>query len=1083
MDKANSYSYSTLIFIIIIHLLQLNLLNQSEIKLVIKGKGTQHILYDSFPYEPSEIIVNGISKASCKKSCYLENEDKNDIIIKFALQINTCENMFKYLDNIIEADLSNFDTSKVTNMAFMFAWCSKLKKIDFGDIDTSLVTSIQSIFLFCEELTPVETPKFNSQKLESIQDIFASCYKLIAVKLKNLDTSKTKYMRGLFYRCYKLKYVDISNFQTPYVIDVSFMFDDCSSLIYADLSSFIIHNSIYTESQFRQVNNNLKICVKDATTRRFLPGSKDDCSNPCFNNNIKIDNNRNTCINSCNEVSNKYEYYNICFDSCPENTYTIINEFLCYDKKPKGYYFDKENNINKYKPCFETCKDCNKKGSEKGNNCIECKDGYEFLKDSMYISNGNCYEICNALFYFDEFSNFICVNECPEKFNKIIKEKNKCIDECKNDDIYKYEYNNTCYQACPSGSRFLFNYYCIDELINNQTFYLELIKNKVIKSINIDEFNADNDLIFINQEIAYTVSSTSKQNKNLLMKNVTSVNLGDCIYKLKDKYNISKDEEKNLYILKIDIPLEGMKIPKIEYEVYYPLYNQELIQLDLSICKNTQINISIPINISLDDLDLFNSSSALYNDICYTLTSESGTDKSLKDRKYEFINKNLTLCEENCKFIDYDNTTKKVICSCYTKINLPIISEAKIDTNLLLKNFKDIKNIGNFIMLKCLYLILQKDNIFRNSSNYVILLIFLISIFTVFFFAFHDYLQIKQIIKKIIKIKNSKNIDRSETKNIVKEQNKKIILNEKKNFNKSKRQNKVKKRHLKEEIKSVKLKSHKQKQEKINFYQNITNILKINGKNKGKKTKFKKQSKYELNRKKLYNKLSYIDDELNDLEYKDAIKVDKRTYCQYYISLLKTKHLFIFSFITSGDYNSKIIKIYLFFYTFLIEYTISAMFYTDSTMHEIYEEEGSFDIIYQLPQIIYSSLITNSINSIITSLGLCQSDILKIKNCNKNISVNKSKKVLKCIKCKIINFFIITYIFLILFWAYLGCFCTVYKNTQIHLLIEVSSSFATSLITPLFFNLLPGIFRIPSLKNIKSNRYILYKFSKILQIF
>ena len=128
MDKANSYSYSTLIFIIIIHLLQLNLFNQSEIKLVIKGKGTQHILYDSFPYEPSEIIVNGISKASCKKSCYLENEDKNDIIIKFALQINTCENMFKYLANIIEADLSNFDTSKVTNMAFMFAWCSKLKK-------------------------------------------------------------------------------------------------------------------------------------------------------------------------------------------------------------------------------------------------------------------------------------------------------------------------------------------------------------------------------------------------------------------------------------------------------------------------------------------------------------------------------------------------------------------------------------------------------------------------------------------------------------------------------------------------------------------------------------------------------------------------------------------------------------------------------------------------------------------------------------------------------------------------------------------------------------------------------------------
>ena len=158
------------------------------------------------------------------------------------------------------------------------------------------------------------------------------------------------------------------------------------------------------------------------------------------------------------------------------------------------------------------------------------------------------------------------------------------------------------------------------------------------------------------------------------------------------------------------------------------------------------------------------------------------------------------------------------------------------------------------------------------------------------------------------------------------------------------------------------------------------------------------------------------------------------------------------------------------------------MFYTDSTMHDIYVDEGSFDFIYQIPQIICSSLISNALNFIITTLGLCQSDILKIKNCNINNIGPKTKEVLKCIKCKIIIFFIITYIFLVFFWAYLGCFCVVYKNTQIHLLIEVSSSFATSLVTSLFLNLLPGIFRIPSLKNIKSNRYILYKLSKILQL-
>ena len=227
-----------------------------------------------------------------------------------------------------------------------------------------------------------------------------------------------KSMRGIFYRCYELKYVDYSNFQTPYVTDVSYMFDDCWSLIYIDLSSFRIQNPIDITDQFREVRSNPKICVKDDTTREFMPGSRNDCSDVCFRRNIKICLGQNTCIDNCNRCSNKYEYYNICFYKCPENTYPKINEFLCLDKKPKGYYL--KRSISKYSLCYEFCSDCNKEGNEINNNCIECKNGYQFLKDSMYSSNGNCYEICNYFFYFDEFNHFNCVRECPEQFNKKI---------------------------------------------------------------------------------------------------------------------------------------------------------------------------------------------------------------------------------------------------------------------------------------------------------------------------------------------------------------------------------------------------------------------------------------------------------------------------------------------------------------------------------------------------------------------------------------------------------------------------------------------------------------------------------------
>ena len=116
----------------------LHLYQQSEIKLVFKGKGEQQILNNTFLFDPSEVLVNGNLKESCKKSCYLENDDKNEVIIKFQTQINTCENMFRELNNLIETDLSKFDASKVSDMSWMFFNCTNLKKIDFGDIDTSL---------------------------------------------------------------------------------------------------------------------------------------------------------------------------------------------------------------------------------------------------------------------------------------------------------------------------------------------------------------------------------------------------------------------------------------------------------------------------------------------------------------------------------------------------------------------------------------------------------------------------------------------------------------------------------------------------------------------------------------------------------------------------------------------------------------------------------------------------------------------------------------------------------------------------------------------------------------------------------
>ena len=79
-----------------------------------------------------------------------------------------------------------------------------------------------------------------------------------------------------------------------------------------------------------------------------------------------------------------------------------------------------------------------------------------------------------------------------------------------------------------------------------------------------------------------------------------------------------------------------MNISKIEYDVYCKINRTKLQKLDLSICDKSKITISIPVTLN-ESLEILNSSSAYYNDICYTTTSENNTDISINDNKKNFV--------------------------------------------------------------------------------------------------------------------------------------------------------------------------------------------------------------------------------------------------------------------------------------------------------------------------------------------------------------------------------------------------------------------------------------------------------------
>ena len=85
-----------------------------------------------------------------------------------------------------------------------------------------------------------------------------------------------------------------------------------------------------------------------------------------------------------------------------------------------------------------------------------------------------------------------------------------------------------------------------------------------------------------------------------------------------------------------------------------------------------------------------------------TYTSEDGTDISLSDRKCNFVNNNLTVCEEDCNFNGYNYKTGKASCSCIVQTNPNTkIGDIVFDKNKLLDSFTNFNNIMNLKVLKC----------------------------------------------------------------------------------------------------------------------------------------------------------------------------------------------------------------------------------------------------------------------------------------------------------------------------------------------------------------------------------------------
>mgnify|MGYP006873017455 CR=1 FL=1 len=751
-------------------------------------------------------------------------------------------------------------------------------------------------------------------------------------------------------------------------------------------------------------------------------------------------------LNKCIECNNKLGYFPLNYI---ENNDEIYKE--CYNNQTKlsNFYFDFRS--NSFNLCYELCNTCNNGGNSIENNCTSCISGYMLNPDR--INRTNCVYNCTYYYYY-KYGQYKCTDkgQCPLDNNLLIRPKNKCINNCDLDSIYKYQYNSECFEKCPNNT--FSNSLKICEDNNTDICSLSIFNF----DLNIQEMNSyDIELSSINyaREFSYTENHISQYNNELysyiLFKNDDCINklslsfsiidFGSCYEKMQSYYNTTKKLIIALMNVKNDI-----NKPLTLYEVFEPETGKR-INIE-KICKDKSIIIEENLEhylksskdlVSEQNIDIFNLSGSFYTDICYHFKSPNKKDVPLKDRILTFY-PNISFCDDGCIYKGVNLETLKAECEC--KIinffdNYLLVNDLPLFDNIIGEAVNFIKE-SNILVLKCYKDLFRFKYYYHNKGYYIISSLILIQMLCSFIFFYLDLLKIK---KYIYNLTNCFIKQKRKESNIVLNPSKKRSKTQIQKYNKKNKKNKTRKLKLKNsKINNIN-----------NFHENINSSSKNIILNEKRQKILNK--KYKINSINLKDKLSnhykltnseenafkeYLSTDLDDLEFEEALEKDKRKLCEIFVDNIKNENLFIKTFFISDNIRPRSIKILLFLLMINLYFVTNALMYNEEYISKLYnsnEEQSFFNFLYNTTErLIYVSIINIVISYLIEIYFVKEKKLKGIFLKNSNILYIKYKI------CKLINyigksykhFIILNYLIIIFSWYYIFCFNNVYPNTSLY---------------------------------------------------
>ena len=192
------------------------------------------------------------------------------------------DRLFYQLTNLESVDLSNVNTSNVTDFRMMFYNCAKLISLDLSDFDTQNVENMYQTFAYMTNLKDLNLDNWNLSSLTNFSGTFDRCSSIVNLDLSNINVGNVTTMYAAFRYMTSLKALNVSGWGSNNLTDMADIFYGTGNLEEINMSNFNFGTaSMGYTSSFRYLNKLKKIDLHNSNTSR-VPGMYDlfsGCSN------------------------------------------------------------------------------------------------------------------------------------------------------------------------------------------------------------------------------------------------------------------------------------------------------------------------------------------------------------------------------------------------------------------------------------------------------------------------------------------------------------------------------------------------------------------------------------------------------------------------------------------------------------------------------------------------------------------------------------------------------------------------------------------------------------------------------------